>query len=72
LPFGYEHGGDQMITREAPVEFVVEPGRSAFFEFNKNACVGVTKRVARRMRVGLSGGLASRSIRLPRNPIIDA
>jgi hypothetical protein len=71
LPFSYEHGGDQMITSEVPAKFVVEPGRSAFFEVNKNACIGFTKRLARMMRVGLPGGLASQSIRLPRSPIID-
>ncbi len=71
LPFIYSRRGDQMITSARPEPLHLQAGASAFFAFNKNACVSFTNRYARTLRVTLPGSRASRSIQLPRYPIID-
>jgi len=69
--FAYGHRGDQMITNARPTNVRVSPGGSAYFELNKNVCVGFTNRAARTIRVTMPGGRESVSLRLPHYPIID-
>jgi hypothetical protein len=71
LPFIYSHRGDQMITGTHPPSIDLRSRVPAFVAFNKNVCVGRTTRLARTLRVALPVSQASRSIRLPRYPIID-
>jgi hypothetical protein len=71
LSFAYGHRGDQMITNAPPANVRVRPGGSAYFELNKNACVGFSNRVARTIRVTLPGARGGLSLRLARYPIID-
>lgn len=71
LPFAYGHRGDQMITAAAPTLVTVDAGRVAFFELNKNTCVGYTNRAARSLHVGLPGAQGTLTLRLPHYPILD-
>jgi hypothetical protein len=46
LPFGYRHGGDQMLTSRPPGLVVLRPGEVAYAAFNKNSCVMYASRSA--------------------------
>ncbi len=71
LRFIYSHRGDQMITGARARSIDLRSRVSAFFALNKNVCVALTTRFARTLRIALPASPASRSIRLPRYPIID-
>jgi hypothetical protein len=72
LPFTYLHRGDQMITEAKPRPVPLRPGASAYFELNKNACVGRSNRIARTIEVLLSGPAGAKlSSKLARYPILD-
>jgi hypothetical protein len=66
LPFAYAYRGDQMITAARPMRVRLAAGASAFFAFNKNACIGLTHRYARTVRVMLPARRLGRTVRLPR------
>ena len=71
IPFAYTHGGDQMITAAHPARVTIKVGHSAVFAFNKNDSLCRTTRRARTLRVTLPDAGTSRSVRLPRYPILD-
>jgi Protein of unknown function (DUF4232) len=71
LPFTYSHRGDLMISAARPAAVIVKAAGSAFFAFNKNACINFTTRIARTLRIAFPGSRVTQSILLPRYPIID-
>jgi hypothetical protein len=60
-----------MISGAHPAAVTVKAAGSAFFAFNKSACIHYTTRIARTLRVTLPGSRVTQSMRLRRNPIID-
>jgi hypothetical protein len=71
LPFAYGHRGDQMITSAAPKVVTVPAQGSAYFEFNKNACVNRNRVAARSMQVKLPGSGVALTVSVARYPIAD-
>jgi hypothetical protein len=72
LPFIYSHRGDQMLTGAPPTSLHLEPKASAYFAFNKIACVTFADRYAQTLRVMLPGSPVNRSIQLrPHDRLID-
>ena len=64
--------GDQMITGAPPTSLHLEPKASAYFAFNKIACVTFADRYAQTLRVMLPSSPVSRSIQLrPHDRLID-